>query len=348
MKRVLVVLLMLSMVLSLAACSINAEESMVKEKAKAVKVKEIKESENPILLSYIGTVDSKYTVNHSFKSAGKLGKTFVEKGDGVKKGDKLAQLDMQDLNFQLSAAKSTLDTAQLNIQKAEDALNYDEDLFEKMVHLYEERSISKDRYDQVKLKVDISTTTYNQAKSQYNAAKTDYEFKLSLMDDATIYASQDGSIVDVLYEERELVPQGYPVVIVRSMVQIINTGVAQKDLKKIEMGTEAIVDVDGEKTIGIVTNIAEAPDEDTRTYNAEVTVKDISFKLGSIAKIEFMIGNEKGICIPISTIMANGEDYVYVVEEDRAFKRIVELGGIYEESVIVKGLSPGELLVVSG
>ncbi|WP_432661916.1 efflux RND transporter periplasmic adaptor subunit [Wukongibacter baidiensis] len=347
MKRFLVVLLIMSMIFTLAACS-RAEETVVEEKAKAVKVRDIKEGENPVTLSYIGTINSKDMIKYSFKSGEKLGSVFVEKGDKVKKGDKLAQLNMQDLNFQLSAAKSNLDAAQLNIKKASDALSYDKDLFNKMDNLYKEGSISKDQYDQTKLKMDTSKTTYNQAKSQYDAAKTDYEHKMSLVKDATIYASQDGSIVEISYEVGERVPKETPVVIARSASQIVNAGIAQRDLKKIGLGTEVTVDVDGEKAIGTVTNIAEAPDEATRTYNAEVTIEDKSFRLGSITKLEFNIGKESGIWVPISAIMSDGEDYVYVVEEDRAFKRIVELEKLYEDTVMVKGINPGELLVVSG
>lgn len=347
MKRFLLVLLMMTMMCTLVACS-RAEEVVVEERAKAIKVMEISESENPVLLSYIGTVDSKDIVKYSFKSAGKLGKVFVDKGDKVKKGDKLARLDMQDLNFQLSASKSTLDTAQLNIKKAGDALAYDKDLLNKMKDLHKEGSISQDKYDQVKLKADISATTYNQAKTQYETAKTDYEFKLSLIDDATIFATQDGNVVETLYKEGELVPKGYPAIVVRSDVQIVNVGIAQKDLKDVEIGTEAIVDIEGERAIGKVTNMAEAPDEATRTYNAEVTVEDKNFRLGSISKVSFKVGVEKGVWIPISTIMANGEDYIYIAKDDRVFRRIVELGKIYEDSVMVKGVSPGELLVVSG
>lgn len=347
MKRFLLVLLIMTMICTLVACS-RAEEVTVEERARAIKVMEISESENPVLLSYIGTVDSKDIVKYSFKSTGKLGRVFVEKGDKVKKGDKLAQLDMQDLKFQLSAAKSTLDAAQLNIKKARDSLSYDNDLLTKMNNLYKEGSISQDQYDQVKLKYDISNTTYNQAKTKYETAKTDYEFKLSLINDATIYATQDGSIVETLYEEGELVPQGYPSVIVRSEVQIVNVGIAQKDLKDIKVGTEAIVDIEEERAIGKVTNISEAPDEVTRTYNAEVTVEDKSFRLGSISKVSFNIGVESGVWIPISTIMANGEDYVYIAKKGRVFKRIIELGEIYEDSVMIEGIDPGELLVVSG
>ena len=77
MKRFLTMVLVMSMILTLAACS-RAEEVVVEERAKAVKVMEVNESENPVTLSYIGTVDSKDIINYGFKSGGKLGSIFVE------------------------------------------------------------------------------------------------------------------------------------------------------------------------------------------------------------------------------------------------------------------------------
>lgn len=348
MKRFFAILLIMSMALALMACS-KAEEVVVKEKVRAVKIKEMQETENPVTMSYIGTVDSKDIVKYSFKGSGKLGRVFVEKGDTVKKGDKLAQLNMKDLNFQLSGSKASLNTAQLNIKKAKDALSYDTDLFNKMKNLYKEGSISKDQYDQAKLKLDMSQTTYNQAKSQYNAAKTDYEFKLSAINDATIYVNKDGIIVELLYEEGEIASGEQPVVVVRAASQIVNVGIAQKDLKKIKIGTLAIIDVDGEKANAVVTNIAEAPDKDTRTYNAELTVEGKTYRLGSIANVSFDIGNKKAIWIPLTTIYSDGEEYVYIFKDDRAFKRTIVSGQIYDDHIMVEeGIEPGEILVVNG
>ncbi|WP_176461782.1 efflux RND transporter periplasmic adaptor subunit [Anaeromicrobium sediminis] len=347
MKKFLVLLLMISTLLLLVACS-KAEGTTVKEKVKAVKVEKIQQSENSVFLSYIGTVDAKDIIKYSFKTSGKIGRVFVEKGDKVKEGDKLVQLDTQDLKFQVDAAKSTLDTAQFNIKKAKDSYIYDKDYFSKMKKLYDGATISKNEYDQIKLKMDMSETTYNQAKSQYEVAKTDYEYKLSLLDDSTIYATITGSVVDTLYKERELAPEGNPVAIVRSKEQIINIGIAQKDLKKIKLGTKAISHVDGEKVNGVITNIAEAPDEDTRTYKGEITVNEKHFKLGSIAQVELNVGMEKGVWIPIASIMSDGENYVYIVKENRVYKRTVQLGNINKDHVMINGVKDGEFLVVSG
>ncbi|MDK2810640.1 MAG: rane fusion protein multidrug efflux system [Petroclostridium sp.] len=347
MKKCIVFFFSMVIMFQFTACS-RVEEKTVTENIRAVAVEEVQESENPVTLNYIGTVDSEAIIKYSFKNGGKLAKVFVNKGDKIKKGDRLAQLDIKDLNFQLSAAKATMEAARVGIIKAEDALKYDEDLFEKMEKLYREGAVSKDQYDQTKLKFDTSKSTYNQAKEQYEALKTDYEYKASLINDATIYAAQDGTIIDTMYKEGELVAAGYPVVSVRSSTQIINVGVAQRNLKDIHIGTEAVIDVEGEKAAGKITNIAEAPDRETRTYNVEVTIEDKSFRIGSIAKVAFNIGEKKGIWLPMIAVMSNGEDYVYVVKDGRAFKRTVELAEMYEDKVMIKGINPGEMVVVSG
>ncbi|MCT4562727.1 MAG: efflux RND transporter periplasmic adaptor subunit [Maledivibacter sp.] len=339
--------IMMVLVLIVTGCS-KTEETSIEEKVRAVKIEEVKESEMPVLLSYLGTVDSQDIVKCGFKTPGKLGRVFVNEGDEVKKGDKLAQLDIQDLQFQFDAAKSTLETANLNVKKANDAYQYAQSLLARVEKLYKKGSVTEDSYDKAKLQVSTSEHTYSQAQAQFSTAKTDYDYKKSLLDDATLYADQDGSVLKVPFEESELVPQGYPVVVIRSVQRVINVGIAQKDLSKINIGMEAYVEVDGQKAEGTVTNIAEAPDVETRTYNAEITIKENVFKLGSIAKVDFDLGTEKAVWIPVTCLLSSGQNYVYVVRDGRAFKTIVETGRTYGDRVRVSGIKNDDAIVISG
>ncbi|MFZ5967426.1 MAG: efflux RND transporter periplasmic adaptor subunit [Bacillota bacterium] len=343
---VLIVLLM--MMASLAGCANADQQDKLEERAAAVKVLKIEESQKPVEIQYIGTVDAKEVVNYSFKVGGKLKRIYVKKGDRITPGDLLAEIDTQDLGFQVTAAKAAMDTAELNIKKAEDSLRYNKDLFEKMDSLYAAGAISKDQYDQVKLQMDVSETSYQQAKAQFDGAKTDYAYKTTLVEDAKLYAEQEGTVVDVLFEENEMIGQGTPIVIVRSGKQVINVGIPQQDLKSVHIGAKVTVDVDGEKAEGMITYIAEAPDATTRTYQAEIEVSEKAFRLGSIANASVAVGEQKGVWIPMTAIFSNGEDYVYIVKEDRAFKRTVELLNVSDDKIMVKGIKPGELLAVNG
>ncbi|TCO72275.1 efflux RND transporter periplasmic adaptor subunit [Marinisporobacter balticus] len=351
MKKLLVMFTISSMLLTLVGCA-KAEENMPEEKVRAVKVQKIEESKNPVKLNYIGTVDSKDITDYSFKTGGKLEKVYVKEGDKVKKGDPLAALNTGDIKIQLDTSKANLDLAKENIIKAEDAMHYNEDQFNKIKKLYEAGSVAKNQYDQIKLQRDTSISTYNQSKSQYDIAKSDYEYKSTLMDESVIYAKEDGIVMDVAHEEGERIAgpsMNYITIVkVRSMKQVVNVGIAQKDLNKINIGIKAVIDVDGDQAHGIIENIDEAPDMATRTYNAEVYVKDKNYRLGSIAKLSFDIGDETGIWIPMQSIFSDGEDYVYIVKEDRVFKRTVTLLKNHEDQVMVKGIEPEEMLAISG
>lgn len=98
---------------------------------KAVKVMNVAAGENTVSLKYIGTVDAEELVKYSFKTAGQINKIYVSLEDRVTKGDPLAELDTTDLDYQLSIAKATMDTAKVNVGKAKDASDYAESLYKK-------------------------------------------------------------------------------------------------------------------------------------------------------------------------------------------------------------------------
>lgn len=385
-KKIASLISALILAVSLSACGQKEAKVVSAETIRTVKVDPIKESKNQVQLDYIGTVDSKNIVKYGFKSPGKIRRIYVDKGDKVRKGDKLAELDTQDLTFAVNAAKAQMDAAKAqydkalngakeeqirrmeqDLKKAQNSYDYVSKLYEDMKKIYDIGSVSKQKLDEVKLKYDTAEATLNQAtdglkeikdgareedkaaaQSQYLMAKTAYEQKVSLLNDAVIYANQGGSIVKKLFEEGELISQGYPVVVLRSTEQVVNVGIAQKDLKKLKVGTKAIIDVDGIIDHGEIINIAEAPDEDTRMYNAEISVKEKTFHLGSIAKLKFNVGDETGIWIPINSVMSDGEDYVYIAEEDRVLKRNIVLGNIKGNNVMVEGIKVGDKLIVEG
>lgn len=315
---------------------------------RSIQVQTLEEVSKPITQHYIGLVSAKDQIEYSFKSSGRLGELYVEDGQDIEEGQLIAKLDIQDLNFQADAAKANYEAAKLSITKAKEALDYDKNLLESMKDLFAAGSVSQDKLDQVKLKTEVSEATYNQALTQLNAAKADLNYKSGLLDDANIYAHSDGTIIKVMYEEGELVPQGYPVAVQRSQTQIINVGIPQKNLDDVQVGSHVAIKVDDKKADGIVTRIDEAPDMTTRTYMAEITVDDVKFHLGAIAEADIEVGKQSGIWIPIQSLLSEGEDFVYVTDGERAFKRTVIPYDTSGMMVRVTGIDEGEKIVTSG
>lgn len=347
MRKILIISLCIIAICVLSACT-SEENLVLREKVRSVEVYKAENVERDVTLSYVGTVNSKEIVEYSFKSAGKILAYHVKEGQEVRKGDLLVELDQQELKFQLENAELSLRNAEIASSKAIESAVYDNDYFNNMASLYEAGALSKDVYDQVKLKAETSNQSLQQAKYQENQAKVDYDYKSYLLEHSKLYAQSDGYVVVHLADANEQVGAYTPVISVRSDIQIVSVGIAQPDLQDIKEGTKAKVDISGILTEGEITLISQAPDRITRTYSAEIELKDSVFRIGSIGKVELEVGKEEGIWVPTQSVLSDGESYVFVVEDERVFKKIVDVIRIDDGYLQVRGLAVGDLVVSSG
>lgn len=382
-KRSIMAVILLAAALS-AGCA--GQDKAVQDRVKPVRVVEIKEESNPEILHYSGVIGSDELKKLAFKSSGRIDKIYVEKGQRIKPDDVLAELDKKDLEFGLEASRAQMEAAravyekalkgadaeelknaELNVKKAQDAYDFAADNYKKIETLYSSGGISKNELDKVKLELDLRDSELKQAEetlkqvkrgareedkkalfNQFEQAKADYEFKKSLLEDASIKSGAEGFVVDVLYEEDEMVSAGYPVIVVRDDSLIVNVGLAERDLNKVALGTTAEVRVGGNEAEGVVTSISQSPDSQSRTYNIQLSLKRNDFSLGSIAKVGLNIGAVRGIWIPITSMLSDGIDYVYIAKDGIAEKREVVIEGTEGAKALVKGLNPGEKLIVEG
>ncbi|WIV13424.1 biotin/lipoyl-binding protein [Proteiniborus sp. MB09-C3] len=389
MKKILSFIMIFTLVFSIG-CSNPTINSSFEENTRPVIVETLEAKTFPILLSYIGTLQSKDLKKYSFKSTAKIKTIHVETGQYVKKGDLLIELDASDINkavdaakYQMEAAKAVYDKslkgatqeqkkqAELTVKQAQDGYNFALDSYNKILELYEAGSISKQKLDEVKLQLDnaesslkLANESLSQVKSgaseedkkaaysQYEQAKTAYEAQLSLLEDASLKSDTDGYIVDILYKEGELVPQGYPVIILRTDQQIITVGLSQQDVKKIDIGTKANITIDNINVQAYVSNVNRTVDMETLTYKTELTIddniSDKDFLLGAITKVDFKIGEEKGIWIPIANVMSDSNDYVYIVEDEHVVRKDIKIKSIYEDKILTDELILGEKLIIKG
>ncbi len=322
--------------LFLGACADkHAEEG---EKARPVRVVEIKQEKRPVRLPYIGTLNSKDIKKYAFKMPGKVAAIRVEKGQRVAKGTLLAELDPTDVGFAVSAAVPPL-------RKANEAYEEAESFYQRIRALHEKGSVTSDDHDKAKLNRDVR-------EADYRRAQVDLEYKERLSADLKMYSEIDGYVVEILNKPGEIVGAGYPVVVVRNDRQVVQVGVSQKDVKQIRIGTPTALSIDGIEGKGRVSNIAQIPDLQSRTYTVEVTLDDklaaSAFYLGSIAKVWFEIGEKEAVWVPVQAIQSDGQEYVYVVEGEHARRRTITLGAIENTFVEAEGLAPGETLVVEG
>lgn len=383
-----VVIIVLCVVHSVFSSKSKTNETDVRKYP--VEVMEVKSGSYPMSLQYQGLTGGSEVKKLSFKSSAKISKIYVSKGQHVKKGDKLVELDKSDINFVAEAAKAQVDAAsaqydkaingaqkedinkaQIAVKNAQDSNNYYKDLYNKNLKLIGAGAISKQQLEDVKLQLDNSQNALNSAEQsfeqlqsgsrsedkqalsdQMNEAKAGYDSKENLLQDASMVADQDGYVVDVLCKEGEMQQAGSPAVLFRSENEVITVGLSDDDVKKVKVGTNAKVKIGDDSAEGQIINIVQMADSKSGTYSAEIKlskpIDDSKYYVGETATVYIEMGDKNAISIPISSVLNDGEDYVYVVENGHAVKKNVTLGDTDEDKVSVEGLKDGDKLVVQG
>ncbi len=345
MKRLLAIVLTIVL---LTACT--APEQAVTVKEKSVKVLSVNEEVHPEMLHYLGVVYSDEVKKYAFLSGGEIEDVAVDVGDVVTPNQVMATLKSDKLEISVDSASEQQRAAQLDYAKAKKNLTYLNDLLSDTKALLDAGATSKQQYQQVKLQRDIAQKELSQASANIQQARLKSQYSADNFNDATLRSDIDGTVLEVNYESGEIVGQGYPVVLVRSNQNVIRVGVTAEDLKKLSVGDEVQITLPNNQVqMAKISRIHHIPDEGSRTYTVEISVaNDGSLLLGETVDVVFVLAEQRGIWLPISTILNDGLDYVYIVEDGRAKRVDITLQNIYDNKVMVKGLNVNDLLIVSG
>lgn len=350
-----------------------------------VSVKIIEEKMVEDVLSYEGRVAPTVVETVSFKSSARLAAFNGEVGERLDAGDILAELDKSDLTLALEAAASQfvaatagyeqalkgassedVTMASLSTSKAQEAVNYLTEFVADGTALFEEGIVSQAELDGIQLELALAEadlalakTNYQKAsggaepeiikaaKAQADMAATNEMAQQSMMDDGTYVLKEQRVIVKQMFEPGELVPAGYPVAVLRSKEQMVVVGVSGDDLDQIYIGQKVHVLSDGKEQEGEVSRIAEIPDESHFLYEVEVALADEDYLIGELVDCGLVLGERSAVTIPVTAIMNDGIDYVYLAEDGKAMIRKITIVDVTEGAAIVEGLDLGDEMIVS-
>ncbi|PIF05333.1 MAG: hemolysin secretion protein D [Draconibacterium sp.] len=209
------------------------------------------------------------------KLPGRIDSLSVKKGQEVKKGDflykivspeveaKLTQVEAMKMAAKAQQAKASngarkedIQAAYNTWQKAKAAAEFATKSFERINNLFKDGVVSEQRKDEVEMKMKAAQQTEKAAKSIYNKAKTgarneDKAAATALVEKAEgalkevnsylneirVIATQDGEVSNIIAEEGELVPTGFPVVTLVDLKNCwITFNVREDFLTKIKKG----------------------------------------------------------------------------------------------------------------
>lgn len=319
-------LLATAVVTSAVACKNNANEEAAaaeKEAAVQVKVKQCFEREVEQIESFTGTIEANTTNNISPKMALRIADIFVEVGDKVKKGDKLAQMEAVNL-------------VQARLQMQNDSLE-----FVRTDNLYKAGGVSKSEWDEKKLKYSISATNYS-----------------NLLENTVLLSPITGVVTARNYDKGDMFSMSSPLFTVEEIRPVkLMINASEKLFTSIKKGmpVDVKLDVYGNETFkGVVSLVYPTIDPQTRTFPVEVKIQnsDERVRPGMFARVTFTYGTANHVVVPdmaVVKLTGSGDRFVYVVENNNVVFKKVELGRRLDtEYEIVSGLNSGDNVVIEG
>ncbi|WP_324172722.1 efflux RND transporter periplasmic adaptor subunit [Sulfurimonas sp.] len=209
------------------------------------------------------SIQAKKSANLAFYSSGIVDKVFVDVSSKVKKGDKLVELQNDDLRASLRMAKAKLKNAEVSLKFAKK--DYDRQL------------LIKDLIDEAKF--DKYLFTYESANVALSSAKANLAYQQSLLDRTLIKAPFDGIIFEKTVEVGDVVSG----MMLRTVFKIqsqrdrkLILEFDQKYWKKVKVGNSVKYTVNGDKKVytGKISKVYPYANSENRKIKAEVKVKN--------------------------------------------------------------------------
>jgi membrane fusion protein (multidrug efflux system) len=263
------------------------------------------------------------------KVAGEIREISVEEGDDVRKGQVLARLDGDRLRLELNQSEANLRKLQRD--------------YERNVELEAKGLVSSGDFDKIKYDLEALQASYNLAKLE--------------LDYTQIRAPIDGVISDRFVRLGNTLAVNDPAFRITSLDPLVAyLHVPEREYRHVEQGQPVGIDIDalqGQRVIAEVTRVSPVVDPQTGTFKITIEIADEQrrIKPGMFGRINIVYDQHANVLqIPRSAIVEDaGETAVFVVEDDKAVRKLVETG--YSDSGMMEitlGLSDGDRVITVG
>jgi membrane fusion protein, multidrug efflux system len=319
--------------------------SAVTEKAKLVAITTLAPSSFTHYIDLQGRVDAVNISNITPRgNAGQVKALFVKKGDFVKKGQLLLQMDdliaKQSLNASVQSLAAT--KAQMDLAK---------DLYKRRQNLWSQG---------IGTEVDVLTakTNADNMEAQYNAQQENLKNAQQQVNFSSVYSDVDGIADDVNVRVGEIFTGTNQIKIVNNSNLKVTTQIPENYLGRVKVGNHIIVTFpDINKTIDAVVTVASPLiDNNSRSFYIEAKIpasKDFHPNQIALVKIQdYTIKNT--ITVPVNTLQTDDKGKFVMVsaqENDKlvAHKRPVTIGEFYGDQLEIKsGLKEGDTIITDG
>jgi multidrug efflux system membrane fusion protein len=284
-------------------------------------------------ISTNGIVAIKGEMRLSFKVTGVIKSIRASEGQEVKKGDRLAEIELTEVNAQVEQARQLAEKASRDRERGE--------------RLYGDQVISLEQLQDLRTQESV-------AQAQLRGAEFNRGY-------AVITAPGDGVIMRKLAEERELTSAGEPVLILGTHDRgyVVRAALADREVVQLKIGDRAEIRMDAypnQAISGSLVEIAGASDPRSGMFPIEVRFDSVPVSLASglVAKLSLISAASRArqlTYVPIGAVVEGDRNRasVFVVNGDRAKRREVRVAFIASDTVALDaGVEPGERVVTDG
>jgi membrane fusion protein, multidrug efflux system len=305
----------------------------------------------PLQVRAVGNVEPYTTVSIKSQVTGVIMQAHFKEGQDVKKGQLLFTIDPRPLEAALKQSEANLarDSAQLgNLRES----------VKRYAELVQKQYVSREQYDQIKTNADAAEAVVEADKAAVDNAKVQLSY-------CYIYSPVNGRVGTLLVNEGNLVRSNdaAPLLVINQLVPIYVTfNVPEQylaDIKRRMAAGKLIVDArfpsdEGRAEQGGLAFVDNTVDRTTGTIKLKAEFKNSELRLwpGQFINVALTLSTQEGAVVVPSDAIQVGPDgqQVFVVKDDKRIEiRPVTVGQSQAgESVISKGLVPGEVVVREG
>ena len=329
MKKVFSVWSVAIIAMLLASCS-SQDENQKGVPLMRVKSEVLRFSSEVNEKCYVGIVEEESSISVGFTGSGTIVRVCVNEGQSVKQGQLIAEIDK-------TQARNMLVAAQAQMEQANDA-------YERLKQLHDNNSLPEMEWVEVQSKV-------QQAESSLGIAK-------KALADCSIYAPASGVIGKGIMNVGEVVLPALPVakILVVNNVKV-KVSIPEKEIADISDSTLSQVTLDALPNQlfegGKIEKSVEA-NTMTHTYDIKVNVGNDKMQLlpGMVANVRLVNARDNNVLsVPVTSVRkdANGNSYVWVKKDGRAYRKVVTIGKTVGDRIVVSsGLHAGDVVVTEG
>lgn len=312
---------------------IAEEDPTVRKRTKLITTVAAEQKDFSHFVEIQGAVKSDDLVDATSEVAGRILSLKAKEGQQVRKGQLIAELDLEQLKKQMAELQTSIDLATT--------------VYERQKRLWDQNIGSEIQYLQAK-----------SDKERLEKSKETLEFQLTK---GKVYAPISGLVEREILQSGEIAAPGMPI------LQILNTSklkvvadVPENLLRSVKLGEMVTIQfpaLDLERKAR-VSRIGATIDPANRTFKVEVNLGSAGGGLKPNLLANMMIEDysvENAVVIPLHLIQqeVGGKDFVFVVGDEEgekvAKKAYVQMGYTYKgEALIEQGLDGSEQLIAEG